>query len=76
MKLLILSTLLTSLAFAKGVQDFNGALLKDVQKDIAKDNDSFRRKEPVRRPASVDHREIRDESKLEKSIRQIGPRSW
>jgi fructose-bisphosphate aldolase class 1 len=62
-------------AWAKTAADFNKALNDDVQKDIKKDEDKFKKREP----ASVEtahENEIQDTPKIDKNLRQIGPNRW
>lgn len=65
-------------ALAKSPANFNEALLKDVEKEIKKDDESFK-KASARAPASVegeyDH-PIEETPKIDKNVRQIGPNRW
>jgi hypothetical protein len=85
MKLTILFFILvlTSVALADSVKDFNKHLIEEVQKDLASENDqSFKSKEAVQRgPASVDKKTqqlpVKDDAeKIEKNYRQIGSQRW
>jgi putative lipoic acid-binding regulatory protein len=81
---LILLTCFSTQILGKTVQDFNKALIEDVQKDIKQDNDyDLKTKESITRsPASVESveesrsEEIEEESKIDKSFRQIGSKNW
>ena len=70
----------TSVALAKDVKDFNQALMDDVKKDLATDNDQNLKKDnsPMRGPASVEVEEAvaPENSKLEKKERQFGNSKW
>jgi hypothetical protein len=82
---LIVLTIFSTQIFAKSVREFNKALIEDVQKDIKQDNDyDLKTKESITRsPASVESvveesrsKEIEEESKIDKSFRQIGSKNW
>jgi hypothetical protein len=80
MKLLILLLMTSSFAWSKPTHiNFNEALLQDVQTDIQRDEDKFKA-EPKRGPASVEQVEVRptfkEEPKIDKHNRQIGPKNW
>jgi hypothetical protein len=80
MKLLICISLLVSMsAFAKTKIDFSQALNEDVEQDIKKDDDKFK-KEAARGPASVapvEHENATEDTpKIDKNVRQIGPNKW
>lgn len=80
MKLLIFLLMTSSFAWSKPTHiNFNEALLQDVQTDIRKDEDKFKA-EPNRGPASVEQVEvdpiIKEELKIDKHNRQIGPKNW
>lgn len=70
--------LMTSVAWSKATINFNQALTEDVQNEIKNDEDKFKR--PVMRgPASVGPgtvEEIKEPSKIDKNVRQIGHRNW
>jgi hypothetical protein len=71
---LFIALLMASAAFGK---DFNSVLLKDVQKDIVKDDQKYKQTKVTRGPASVVAEPIiQEESKLDKNLRQIGPKRW
>jgi hypothetical protein len=76
--LVCLSLLISSMAWSKSVKNFNQAITDDFQKEIKKDEDKF--KKPVMRgPASVapsPASAIKEPSKIDKNIRQIGPSNW
>ena len=85
MKYAFLSFLLvlSHLAFAKDVKDFNKVLIEGVQKEIKTENDQgLRSKQSIGRgPASVKEsvvpeKDIKEESKLDKNFRQIGSKNW
>lgn len=78
--ILILSMLVPFLSWGKSAADFNKALLKDVQKEIKKDDESFKTR-TSRGPASVESEEVRSKDiqevpKIDKNVRQIGPNNW
>lgn len=76
--ILIAIVLASSAAWARKDVDFNKVLLNDVQKDIKKD-DEFYKKRASRGPASVEvesDRNIQETPKIDKNIRQIGPNKW
>ena len=73
MKLILCLTLLMSFgAFAKTKIDFSQALNEDVEKDIRKDDEKFK-KDETRGPASVDPEaaQVEDTPKIDKNVRQI-----
>ena len=82
MKLALMMILVvgTSVALATDVKDFNQALMDDVKKDLATDNDQNFKKDnsPMRGPASVEVEEAvaPENSKLEKKERQFGNSKW
>ena len=67
-------------AMARNVNDFNKALMDDVKKDIATDNDQNLKSENSRAPASVVESEDSDpviEEDLEvNTAKQLGPKEW
>lgn len=68
-----------SMAWSAGaVKDFNKELIQDVQKEIKKDDDSFKSRAATRAPASVEMKvaPIEEPSKIDKNVRQIGPNKW
>lgn len=77
---IVLTLAITStIAWAEPVRDFNKVLIQDVQKQITKDDDSFKSKKSSRAPASVDDVEVapmEEPSKIDKNVRQIGPNRW
>jgi len=79
MKLILCLTLLMSFsAYSKTKIDFSQALNEDVEQDIKKDDEKFK-KEATRGPASVQpeqEMQIEDTSKIDKNVRQIGPNKW
>jgi hypothetical protein len=77
MKFIILLSISASFLLAKSPADFNAELLKNVQKEIQKDDEKFRTQRPERRPASVEPIEhaIEEPPKIDK-VRQIGPSNW
>ena len=74
--------LLSSLAQAKSVKDFNKVLIQDVQKDLATDNDQRlkTREVPMRAPASVVETAEDGKSENERvekgNVRQTGMQKW
>ena len=74
--LILLASSLTT--FAKTPTNFNESLLREVEKEIKKDDYSFK-KPSSRAPASVqekyDH-PIQETHKIDKNVRQIGPNKW
>ena len=72
----------SQLSYATEVKDFNRALIEGVKKDIEADNDdAFKKKVPMRGPASVEAAHPsgvpKDEKRIEKmNIKQIGPSKW
>ncbi len=80
MKYLILLSLISSSAFAEDkLDDFNKKLLENFNKDISADN-VRKNHVPSRGPASVapemDSKNIQEEKKIDKNVRQIGHRDW
>lgn len=79
MKLILCVTLLMSFsAYSKTKIDFSQALNEDVEQDIKKDDEKFK-KEATRGPASVRPEQdvqIEDTPKIDKNVRQIGPNKW
>lgn len=75
--LLTLSLCLPTLCWSKSQVNFTKALTQDVQEEIKRDEDKFR-KVIKRGPASVQEVEpvIEDNPKLDKQVRQIGPNKW
>jgi hypothetical protein len=57
--------------------DFNKAIREDVRKEIKKDEHKFK-KEAKRAPASisVEGPILKEPSKIDKNLRQIGPNKW
>ena len=82
MKLALMMILVvgTSVALATDVKDFNQALMDDVKKDLATDNDQNLKidNSPMRGPASVEVEEAvaPENSKLEKKEIQFGNSKW
>ena len=78
--LMMILAVVTSVALAKDVKDFNQALMDDVKKDLATDNDQNFKKDnsPMRGPASVEVEEAvaPENSKLEKKEIQFGNSKW
>lgn len=66
-------------AWAKTTANFNQALTQDLQREIRKDDEKFKKK-ALRSPASVETEHapvIQETPKLDKNIRQIGgPDKW
>lgn len=79
--ILLFSIIITTSAFAKPtVVNFNQVLNEEVQTEIKKDDERFK-KDHNRSPASVEStREssqiIEEVPKLDKNVRQIGPNKW
>ena len=77
---IVLTLAITSaVAWAEPVKNFNKVLIQDVQKQITKDDDSFKSKKSSRTPASVSDVEVapmEEPSKIDKNVRQIGPNRW
>lgn len=65
-------------AWAGPVKDFNKVLIQDVQKQISKDDESFKTRAATRAPASVEVEVAPTEepTKIDKNVRQIGPNNW
>lgn len=79
MKLILALLLISSSAFAKKtVIDFNHVLNEEIESDIRKDEDKFKATPAERKPASVEPEAIiiEEDPKLDKNVRQIGPRYW
>lgn len=79
MKLILALLLITPSAFAKKtVIDFNHVLNEEIESDIKADEDKFKKIPANRRPASVEPEAIiiDEDKKLDKNVRQIGPRYW
>lgn len=74
--------LASSSLMAKEVKNFNKLLMEEVQKDIKNDNAEYlkSKSEVSRGPASVapelEDGPVKDESKIDKSVRQFGGRQW
>ena len=69
---------MSATTWAKREVDFNKALLNDVEKEIKKDDEYFK-KPASRGPASVEveaERNIQETPKIDKNVRQIGPNKW
>jgi hypothetical protein len=78
MKILIVFALISSVAWSKSIQEFNKAIYQDTSEEFKKDEDKFKRP-AARGPASVEpapETKIEEESKIDKNIRQIGPKTW
>ena len=79
MKLILCLMVLVSFStFAKTKIDFSQALNEDVEQDIRKDDEKFK-KEATRGPASVQTEQenpIMETPKIDKNVRQIGPNKW
>lgn len=78
MKILFILALCSSFAWSKTIKDFNKAIYEDASADIKKDQDKFK-KTATRGPASVEivpESKIEEESKIDKNVRQIGPKTW
>jgi hypothetical protein len=79
MKLILCLMVLVSFStFAKTKIDFSQALNEDVEQDIRKDDEKFK-KEATRGPASVQTEQenpIMEPPKIDKNVRQIGPNKW
>ncbi len=79
MKLILCLMVLVSFStFAKTKIDFSQALNQDVEQDIRKDDEKFK-KEATRGPASVQTEQenpIMETPKIDKNVRQIGPNKW
>lgn len=71
---------MASNAYAKEVKDFNKVLIQNMQKDINNQNDYQFKTQAGRAPASVPEAEvdrpIKEDNKIDKNVRQIGPRDW
>lgn len=82
MKIILCFTILTSVAWAKTPTkiNFTEALMQDVESDIKQDEDKFRaRPFRTRGPASVEEVSApipKEENKIDKNVRQIGPSKW
>lgn len=79
MKIILCLLLASPLVWAKSTKiNFNEALIQDVEKDIKRDDEKF--KTDIRRgPASVEVEKlptVKEESKIDKNVRQIGPDRW
>jgi hypothetical protein len=76
---LLLCSIITFNAGARTTANFIQAINQDVQREIKKDDEKFK-KEALRKPASVEsgHQPVIQETpKLDKNIRQIGgPDKW
>lgn len=78
MKILLIFALMTSFAWSKSIKDFNKALYEAANEEIKKDQDKFK-KPTGRGPASVEtvtEPKIEEELKIDKNVRQIGPKTW
>lgn len=79
MKLILCLMVLVSFStYAKTKIDFSQALNEDVEQDIRKDDEKFK-KEATRGPASVETEQenpIVETPKIDKNVRQIGPNKW
>lgn len=78
---LLLSLIIMSSSWARTPVNFNHALNEDVRNEIRKDDFKFRKKSH-RAPASIESANdvvqpiLHEPLKIEKTVRQIGPRSW
>lgn len=66
-------------AFAKSdVQDFNKALIQNVEEEVKQDEDRFRKTSIGRFPASVQEKEpeFYEDQKIDKTVRQTGHSKW
>jgi hypothetical protein len=78
MKFLMILCLISSFAWSKTIKDFNKAIYEDASAEIKKDQEKFK-KSATRGPASVEvvpESKIEEESKIDKNVRQIGPKNW
>lgn len=78
MKIFVILAFISSLAWSKTIKDFNQAIYEDASADIKKDQEKFK-KSTSRSPASVEvvpESKIEEESKIDKNVRQIGPKNW
>jgi len=76
--LLLLNSFAVSFIHAKTMKDFNQSLMIEVDKEMTKDDEQFK-KPSLRAPASVDEEreyEIKGPSKIDKNIKQIGTNQW
>lgn len=79
MKLVLALFLIAPSAFAnKTVIDFNQVLNEEIESDIKADEDKFKTRPADRRPASVEPEGIiiEQDRKIDKNVRQIGPKYW
>lgn len=79
-QLVTLVLLFSSMAQARGVNEFNKVLIQDVQKDIASENDQRlkTRAAPMRAPASVveSSEKLEDERIEKRHVNQTGMQKW
>lgn len=79
MKLFVCFLILSSTVFARtSVESFNKALIKNVESDIQKDDERFKKPSASRGPASVETREpvFYENQKVDKNVRQLGRSKW
>lgn len=79
MKIILCLLLASPFIWAKSTKiNFNEALIQDVEKDIKKDDEKFKT-DIGRGPASVEVEKVptvKEEFKIDKNVRQIGPDRW
>ncbi len=80
MKLLLILSLISFSVYAKSpLADFNQTINEEIKTEIKKDDEAFKKKGPMKRePASVEVEVALPEEpeKIEKNVRQIGPKTW
>lgn len=63
----------------KSLKEFNETFHREIDREIKKDEDKFK-KSPIRGPASVpdvvERPMMKEPSKIDKNVRQIGPNEW
>ncbi len=79
--LFALLALLSTSVMAKEVNNFNKFLMDEVKKDIQNDNAEYMKTKPqaTRGPASVtaeNEGPVEEQSKIDKTVRQIGANKW
>lgn len=79
--LFALLTLFTTSVMAKEVENFNKVLMDEVKNDIRKDNADYLKTKAsaTRGPASVSTENegpMEEQSKIDKTVRQIGANKW
>jgi polyhydroxyalkanoate synthesis regulator phasin len=84
MKILLALLSISFMAFAgKTVKDFNKVLIDDVKTNVKKDDESFKTNQgrsPASIPTATETEVMQDQKKsidkIEKNVKQLGPKEW